>query len=123
MFARVNIVYERRENALQLPRNAMLDADGEQSVFVIVNGKAEQRHIRTGLTNSGMVEVLEGLKGDEQVVVVGQAGSRRARPCASSKPMRLPPYLPTPRRADGLQARRTVGDSHMKLIDFAIRRA
>jgi membrane fusion protein (multidrug efflux system) len=74
MFARVNIVYERRENALQLPRNAMLDADGEQSVFVIVNGKAEQRHIRTGLTNSGMVEVLEGLKGDEQVVVVGQAG-------------------------------------------------
>ena len=74
MFARVNIVYERRENALQLPRNAMLDADGEQSVFVIVKGKAEQRHIRTGLTNSGMVEVLEGLKGDEQVVVVGQAG-------------------------------------------------
>ena len=52
----------------------MLDADGEQSVFVIVKGKAEQRHIRTGLTNSGMVEVLEGLKGDEQVVVVGQAG-------------------------------------------------
>jgi membrane fusion protein (multidrug efflux system) len=74
MFARVNIVYERRENALQLPRSALLDADGEQSVFVIVNGKAEQRHIRTGLTNSGMVEVLEGLKGDEQVVVVGQAG-------------------------------------------------
>ena len=28
MFARVNIVYERRQNALQLPRTAILDADG-----------------------------------------------------------------------------------------------
>ena len=74
MFARINIVYERRENALQVPRNAILDADGDQSVFVIVNGKAEQRHLSTGLTNNGMVEVLDGLKGDEQVVVVGQAG-------------------------------------------------
>jgi membrane fusion protein (multidrug efflux system) len=74
MFARVNIVYERRENALQLPRNSILDADGEQSVFVVVNSKAEQRTIRTGLANNGWVEVLEGLKGDERVVVVGQAG-------------------------------------------------
>ncbi len=74
MFARVNIVYERRENALQLPRNAILDADGEQSVFVIVNDKAEQRRIKTGLANGGWVEVTEGLKGDERVVVVGQAG-------------------------------------------------
>ncbi len=74
MFARVNIVYERRENALQLPRNAILDADGEQSVFVVSNGKAEQRRIQTGLANNGWVEVLQGLKGDERVVVVGQAG-------------------------------------------------
>jgi membrane fusion protein (multidrug efflux system) len=74
MFARVNIVYERRENALQIPRSALLDADGEQSVFVVVNGKAEQRRIRTGLANNGMLEVLDGLQGDEQVVVVGQAG-------------------------------------------------
>jgi len=74
MFARVNIVYERRDDALQLPRNAILDADGEQSVFVVVNGKAEQRRIRTGLANNGWLEVLEGLKGDERVVTVGQAG-------------------------------------------------
>ncbi len=74
MFARINIVYERRENALQLPRSAIVDADGEQSVFVIVSGKAEQRRIGTGLANSGWVEVVDGLEGDERVVVVGQAG-------------------------------------------------
>jgi membrane fusion protein (multidrug efflux system) len=74
MFARINIVYERRENALQLPRAAILDADGEQSVFVVARGKAEQRRVRTGLASNGWVEVVEGLDGSESVVVVGQAG-------------------------------------------------
>jgi membrane fusion protein (multidrug efflux system) len=74
MFARVNIVYERRQDALQLPRSAILDADGAQSVFVVADGKAEQRSIRTGLSNGGWIEVLEGLQGTEQVVTVGQAG-------------------------------------------------
>ncbi|MGB7906377.1 MAG: efflux RND transporter periplasmic adaptor subunit [Steroidobacteraceae bacterium] len=74
MFARVNIVYERRQAALQLPRTAILDADGQQSVFVVASGKAEQRPIRTGLANGGWIEVLDGLEGSEQVVTVGQAG-------------------------------------------------
>jgi membrane fusion protein (multidrug efflux system) len=74
MFARVNIVYERRENALQLPRAAILDADGTQSVFVVADGKAEQRPVKTGLANNGWIEVIEGLDGEERVVVVGQAG-------------------------------------------------
>ena len=43
MFARINIVYERRENALQVPRNSILDSDGTQSVFVVDGNKAAQR--------------------------------------------------------------------------------
>jgi membrane fusion protein (multidrug efflux system) len=74
MFARVNIVYERRENALQLPRSAIVDSDGSLSVFVVNGDKAEQRAVSTGLASNGWVEVVEGLRGDERVVVVGQAG-------------------------------------------------
>jgi membrane fusion protein (multidrug efflux system) len=74
MFARVNIVYERRQDALQLPRSAILDADGGQSVFVVAGDKAEQRAIRTGLSNGGWIEVVAGLEGGEQIVTVGQAG-------------------------------------------------
>jgi len=74
MFGRVNIVYERREDALQLPRAAIVDADGEQSVFVVEDGKAAQRPVRTGLASNGWVEVVEGLDGTEKVVVVGQGG-------------------------------------------------
>lgn len=74
MFARVNIVYERRDNALQVPRAALVDTDGQQSVFIVSGTAAEQRKVATGLTNNGWVEVLQGLQGNEQVVVVGQAG-------------------------------------------------
>jgi membrane fusion protein (multidrug efflux system) len=74
MFARVNIVYERRENALQVPRNSILDSDGGQSVFVVAGDKAEQRTVVPGLVNGGWVEIKEGLKGDERIVVVGQGG-------------------------------------------------
>lgn len=74
MFGRVNIVYERREDALQLPRAAIVDADGGQSVFVIEDGKATQRTVRTGLASNGWIEVIEGLEGTERVVVVGQGG-------------------------------------------------
>jgi membrane fusion protein (multidrug efflux system) len=74
MFGRVHIVYERREDALQLPRAAIVDADGEQSVFVVEDGKAAQRPVRTGLASNGWVEVVEGLDGTEKVVVVGQGG-------------------------------------------------
>jgi membrane fusion protein (multidrug efflux system) len=74
MFARVNIAYERRDNALQLPRTAIIDSDGEQSVYIVAGDKAEQRKITTGLANNGWIEVVAGLKGDEKVVVIGQAG-------------------------------------------------
>jgi RND family efflux transporter MFP subunit len=80
MFARVNIVYDRRPNTLQLPRTALIDADGEKSVYIVANGKAEQRKVRTGLENGGYVEVLEGLQGNENIVVVGQAGLKSGTP-------------------------------------------
>jgi membrane fusion protein (multidrug efflux system) len=72
MFARIGIVYERRERALQIPRNAIVDDEGQPTVFIVAEGKAAQRPISIGLANAGYVEVTSGLQGQEQVVVVGQ---------------------------------------------------
>ena len=68
MFSRVGIVFERRTEALTIPRIALLDTDGTSNVFVVTAGKAEQRAIKTGLSNAGKLEVTEGLTGTEQVV-------------------------------------------------------
>jgi membrane fusion protein (multidrug efflux system) len=80
MFSRVGIVFERRPDALTIPRVALLDTDGSENVFVVIAGKAEQRTIRTGLSNAGKVEVIEGLEGAEQVVIVGQTGLKDGNP-------------------------------------------
>jgi membrane fusion protein, multidrug efflux system len=74
MFARVGIVLERRSAALRIPRGAIVEAEGSPTVFVANGDKAEQRSIKTGLTNAGLIEVIEGLNGDERIVVVGQNG-------------------------------------------------
>jgi membrane fusion protein (multidrug efflux system) len=80
MFARVGIVFERRTDTLTIPRVALLDTDGSANVFIVNSGKAEQRPIKTGLSHSGKVEVIEGLTGAEQVVVVGQNGLKDGNP-------------------------------------------
>lgn len=80
MFSRVGIVFERRSEALTIPRVALLDTDGSSNVFVVTSGKAEQRAIKTGLSNAGKIEVTEGLTGQEQVVIVGQNGLKDGNP-------------------------------------------
>jgi membrane fusion protein (multidrug efflux system) len=72
MFARVAIVYDRRPDAVQIPRSALLDSDGPPTVFVVEGDKAVERPLELGLSSGGFVEVLSGLRRDEQVVVVGQ---------------------------------------------------
>jgi len=124
MFARVNIVYERRENALQLSRSAIVDADGTQSVFVVANGKAEQRPVQTGLANNGWVEITGGLKGDEQVIVVGQGGLKTGtavKVVDTTATAAVPPPGQGQVTATGEPLAATPGKT-MQLIDFAIRR-
>jgi membrane fusion protein (multidrug efflux system) len=96
MFARVAIVYERKLDALQIPRTALLDGDGPPKVFIVKDGKAAERTVQLGLSNGAYVEVVTGLKDGEQVVVVGQAAikpgatvrivSTPARPAARIQP-------------------------------------
>jgi membrane fusion protein (multidrug efflux system) len=96
MFARVALVYERKLDALQIPRTALLDGDGPPKVFVVKDGKAVERSVQLGLSNGAYVEIVTGLKDGEQVVVVGQAAVKPgatvrivntpARPAARSQP-------------------------------------
>jgi RND family efflux transporter MFP subunit len=73
MFATVIFETERRENAIVIPNEAILNDGISQSVFVVEDGKAYRRIVTTGLIGDGVVEVTEGLSGGEQLVVVGQS--------------------------------------------------
>ena len=72
MFGRAEILYDRKENALLIPKDAVMTEDAQQAVFVVTGDKAHRRTIKTGYSDSEHYEVVEGLKAGEQVVTTGQ---------------------------------------------------
>jgi len=77
MFGRIGVIYDVHQNALQIPRSAVVDDDGAESVFVVDEGVAHRRPVETGIANRGMVEITGGLEGHEYVVTVGQASLKQ----------------------------------------------
>jgi membrane fusion protein (multidrug efflux system) len=74
MFGRFQIVYERREDVLLIPRMAVLGDETEKTVFVLEDGTARRRAIEIGYSRGENIEVLSGLSGDESVITLGQTG-------------------------------------------------
>jgi membrane fusion protein, multidrug efflux system len=73
MFGRVEVLYDRRDAATLVPKDAVLTEDAAQSVFVVADGKAKRRGIKVGYSDSYNYEVLDGLKSGDRVVTTGQA--------------------------------------------------
>jgi RND family efflux transporter MFP subunit len=58
------------QDAITVPVQAVINAGGNRYVwFVNGNEEVEERQIRTGIESAASFEVLEGLRGDEQLVV------------------------------------------------------
>ena len=74
MFGRFQIVYDRRENAVMVPRMAIVEDDGKNAVYVVEQGVAQRRSVQTGYSRGENVEILDGLAGGEQIITIGQAG-------------------------------------------------
>ena len=77
MFGRIGVIYDVHEDALQIPRSAIIEDQGTASVFVVEEDRAVRKTIKTGYSNRGMVEVTNGLQEGEQVVTVGQASLKQ----------------------------------------------
>ena len=76
MFARFTIAYAKHSDALLIPTQAIVSEDQRSSVYIVSNGEVTLRQIETGIESGGRIEVLSGLTGDEQIVVVGQSTLR-----------------------------------------------
>ena len=76
MFSRLDINYDQRADALVVPRTALLEDGGEPAVYVVRDGKAQRTVLKLGYNDAGWVEVREGLKPGDQVVIAGKAALR-----------------------------------------------
>jgi membrane fusion protein (multidrug efflux system) len=73
MLATLTIVAERKENALAIPSDAIIvNANGQNIVFVAQDSVAHQRVIMAGLITKTQTEVRDGLKPGERIIVMGQ---------------------------------------------------
>lgn len=72
MFARLDLQLAKVDSAVVVPSEAVLiNPKGQKLLFVIRDGKAEQRRVVTGMEQGRQVQVLEGVSVGEQVVVAG----------------------------------------------------
>lgn len=88
LFARVRVVTGAKDNALLLPESSVLSRGDEEYVYRVVDvpfegvvaPRAMKTFVTTGLSESGTVEIVKGLKEGDLVVTVGQAKIRPGYP-------------------------------------------
>jgi membrane fusion protein (multidrug efflux system) len=73
LFARMRIDYLHIDNAVLVPKTAVLGNRGAAVAYVIKDGKAHRTPIKLGHEGNAQVQVLEGLEPDAEVVVTGHA--------------------------------------------------
>lgn len=69
MFAQINIPIERKENVLVIPKEALLEEKEGKYVYLAKNKVARKTKIRTGIEDENDIEVLEGIKEGDLVII------------------------------------------------------
>ncbi len=80
MFGRIRIDYDKRADALVVPRVALLDDEGDPAVFAVRNGKAARVPVKLGYMDGEWVELREGIKAGDSVVTAGKIALRDGTP-------------------------------------------
>ena len=72
MFGEVYFTTEKSDATISIPRNAVIDKNGEKYVFVEKNGIVSKRIVSTGIDTGDYIEITSGLSENEHVVTKGQ---------------------------------------------------
>jgi RND family efflux transporter MFP subunit len=72
MFARGSIEIARHKNTVIIPKDALIVNGEGRAVYVVVNSTAKFKPITTGFESREEIEVLSGIKPNDEIVIVGQ---------------------------------------------------
>jgi len=72
MFVKANIITAQKDSAIVIPKNIILSGNRGKYVFVVGRSStAEDRRITTGIDNQDNIEITEGLKPNDRLIIKG----------------------------------------------------
>lgn len=74
MFVNTHIITATHENAVLIPKTAIVYENEQINVFVVKDSIANKVILKVGFQDHEKVESLEGIEEGDQIIVVGQAG-------------------------------------------------
>ncbi len=80
MFLSVALAVATRDNAIVVPEDALVAEGTRQFVYVVADGRVLRREVQLGLRMQSEVEVRDGVKQGDQIVVRGQQRIRHNIP-------------------------------------------
>jgi membrane fusion protein (multidrug efflux system) len=71
MFFRADVVKKTVDNALAIPFYSVISRNDEHFVFVENDGAAQKKIVRLGIMENWMVEIVDGLKAGDKLIIEG----------------------------------------------------
>ena len=81
----VRVLLDRRDNVLTVQRGSFVDESGGNYAYVVHDGIAEKKPIRAGASSIDKVEILDGLKEGDRIVISGTDNFKNAARVAISR--------------------------------------
>jgi len=72
MYASVQLAVEHHDNVMTVPSAALLTEKTNTSVFVLNGSVAKKRPVKVGFNDGKNVEIVDGLKAEESVILLGK---------------------------------------------------
>jgi membrane fusion protein (multidrug efflux system) len=87
LFLVIEVVLDKRDNAVMAPEDALIAEGSKQFVFLARDNRVERREVKIGQRLPGEVEILEGLRAGDVVVARGVQKVRHGQP-VNPQPLR-----------------------------------
>ncbi len=88
-FAQVSLALREIPQALVVPPQAVVSTQKGKSLFIVDQGRASSVPVQTGISDGSWIQIASGLRGDEDIVVVGKRKLLDGTPVRAS-PFNLP---------------------------------
>ncbi|OFX89147.1 MAG: hypothetical protein A2W99_01870 [Bacteroidetes bacterium GWF2_33_16] len=70
-YVSIELIIREKENALQVPTEAIIPEMGGEKVFIVKNGLAQSVSITTGFRNANDIEIVKGMQPGDSLVISG----------------------------------------------------